>query len=111
MTLSRWLRIARSNCPPHLTSRQDGSSVGAYSRSVGNSALGTRTIRLTLRPTVGTCEGRASGFTAAGGDDGDDGGGTRSGTPGRGARGGPRQLRAASLTAGGLRNCGRSMTG
>jgi hypothetical protein len=69
-------RIAR-----HTSPAERRAGVGAYSRSVGNSALGTRTIRLTLTPTVGTCEGRASGFATAGGDDGDDGGATRSGTP------------------------------
>jgi hypothetical protein len=109
MALSRWLRIARSNRPPHLTSRKDGF-VGVYSWSVGNSALGTRTFRLTQKPTVGSYEGRASGFTAAGGDDGDDDGATRSGSP-RGTRGGPRELRAEILTARGLRNPGRWTTG
>ena len=79
MTLSRWLRIARSNRPPHLTGRKEGSSDGAYNSLVGNAASGTSTTRVTLQPTVGTCERRASGFAAAGGNDADDGGATHSG--------------------------------
>ena len=83
-------RIARHTSPAARRALVSVCTAGRW----GNSALGTRTLRLTLKPTVGTCEGRMSGFTAADGDDGDAGGALRCGTPGRGARGGPRPLRA-----------------
>jgi hypothetical protein len=111
VTLSRWLRIARSNRPPHLTGRKEGSSDGAYNSLVGNAASGTSTTRVTLQPTVGTCERRASGFAAAGGNDADDGGATHSGGSRRGARGGPRQLRAEISRADRIRNPGPWTTG